>query len=1344
MRWAKWEQWLLLLGSVLAISAGAQTTARPLVIHAIDESKLTTLQGSVHPLAQPGSDRGAVPESFAAGRMLLLLNRPGERETALQQFLNEAHTRGSANYHQWLTPEQFGEEFGPADSDIHAVSGWLASLGLRVEKTSKSRQFLVFSGTAGQLRDAFHTEIHQYSIGGRAEFANASEIGIPQALAPVIRSISPLNSFYAEPNLEELGPATYSSGTGKATPHWTFPLSNGQTFYALAPEDFATQYDLTPLYNQGVNGTGQTIGIINESNIDLSLVRKYQELFGLSGPMPQVVVDGTDPGDITGADVEAYLDVEEAGAVAPGATVNLYISYASTIGDPLYQAALRAVEDNQAGVLSVSFGNCEGFMLESGNALWSALWEQAVAQGQTVLVSSGDSGSADCSSSDNRVAVTAGLGVNGLASTPWDVAVGGTDFYYSDYANGGASAATLWNQTSDANNGSLKAPLPEQVWDRAFGMNATGPFDPYNASGIPAAGGGGSACINSVESSDQASPLPFFCDLASGTLYGYAKPAWQNVPGVPADGVRDLPDVALFASNGLNFSAYPICANPGDCVADAAGDQTITLVGGTSAPTPAMAGIMALVNQKYGRQGQADYTLYPLSRQKPAAFHDVTLGSNNMPCVEGTPNCSLDTGGDGRYSLQNYSAGVGYDQASGLGSLDAAALVNNWNSVTFQGTTTALDISPTAAAHGNDVTFKADVKPSSGGGTPQGVVSIVTNSPTLLGASVGVLTLGSNGAASGNFTNLPGGTYQVWAEYGGDGTFSSSKSATQTVTISAVGGSLSLFGQNLQTLPGPGWYGYGFNPASPCSVMPNAYLSPILLPIQTGQTISPDVPIAAVAVNNATPTTYGTGTGTGTGNVLFTLDSATTTTASLNSLGYATWILPLSAAGTHTVTATYSGDASYAESTAPPFTFTVPQSETFLSVYPAANCSAPSTSSNLNCSFSAGDNLLVEVQILSYNCHPPTGTVAVTLGSLTQNVSLTEGGLYQAGEPVMMGEAVFNDLPAGTYQLSASYAGDANSLAATTTAAGTQFTVVAAARAAALLPTTTTASVNPTSILYAPKNMNGGTFFSATVAGGSGSTVPPTGVVTFFDDGAVLASVTLAPSGTNSSSGGPEWVYGEYLDIGSSQVAAIYSGDGVYKASSTVPITFSNAVQAPDFLLAAQLSQISVQAGSSGTVGFNLTAVAGFNGSVALSCAPSSSEITCSLNPTTVTVNGIVTASLTVEAAAQSAGPMRPDGQGPIRQRKWPVATGMLAIGFFIFTGKRMRRTLARSMLLSFVLLAALSLASCGGGGVGDGGGGGGGGGGNPPPAPTTYFVVVTATANSGIVHNTKIAVVVP
>jgi len=651
----------------------AQSTVGSRITGAVDEHELVRLAGTVHSLAQPQNDVGPVADSFFISRMLLLLQRPAEREADLRTFLHDSQNRRSASYHRWITPQQFGERFGAADADIQIVTTWLQSHGFKVGRITSSKSLIEFSGTAAQLRDAFQTDIHQYTINGKTHYANTDEVRIPKSLAAVVRGISPLHDFRATPLVRNIGPATYSPSKKTTRVQWTIPNPNGSgNFYALAPEDFATQYDLTPLYQSGVNGTGQIIGIINESNIDVSLVNGFRQLFNLSASQPQVVIDGSDPGGSFPSNVEAFLDVEVSGAVAPQATINLYISDGGTLFDPLVFAALRAIEDDQAGVLSVSFSSCEQ-NLQNGNEIFASLWQQAAAQGQTVLVSAGDSGSAGCDPAGFQVA-TKGLAVNGIASTPWNVAVGGTDFYYSDYASGAPSAASLWQQTNNSSNGSLIAPLPEQVWNDANGFNVNS----WGVANDIAGGGGASNCA-----------------ISSNFCAGYPKPNWQTGPGVPSDGVRDLPDVSLFAADGLNLSAYPICVLPGDCVTNGSGQVPVFLVGGTSASAPAMAGIMALINQKYGRQGQANVVLYPLAQQMPSAFHDITLGGNDVPIFT---------------SSQYYFATPGYDQASGLGSVDAKVLVDNWRLIHFLPTTTTLTLSSATITHGQPVTVSTGVR----------------------------------------------------------------------------------------------------------------------------------------------------------------------------------------------------------------------------------------------------------------------------------------------------------------------------------------------------------------------------------------------------------------------------------------------------------------------------------------------------------------------------------------------------------------------------------------------------------------------------------------------------------
>jgi hypothetical protein len=1288
---------------------------------------VVVLHGNVHPLAQARYDAGAVPDSFPAERLLLLLNRPAEKQDELRQFLHDVHTPGSASYHRWLTPEEFGERFGPAGSDVQAAVGWLASHRFSVRRVAQSKRLIEFSGTAGQLREAFHTEIHQYSIAGQTHYANAGEISIPATLAPLIHGVSPLNSFRAQSYLTPGGKALYSPATKKATPLWTapnqFPTSNPNE-YLVAPEDFATQYDLGPLYQAGVNGAGETIGILNESNIDISLVEAYQQLFNLPSNPPQVVIDGDDPGTIEDIAPEAYLDVELSGAVAPNATVNLYISNGSALQDPLNLAALRAIEDNQASVLSVSFGEWEAFLGEAGNQLWAGLWEQAAAQGQTVLVSAGDYGP------EASWPYFSVLSVSGLASTPWNVAVGGTDFYYSDYASGAPSTATLWNQTNDSNLGSLKAPLPEQVWNDGLGLNVIPNSLEYNE--YFAGGGGASSCSN-ISSTN-------IC------LGGYAKPGWQAGPGVPADGARDLPDVSLFASNGSNLSAVPICADEGECAVGVNGEAEVLLAGGTSVSAPAMAGIMALVNQKYGRQGQADFTLYALARQKPAVFHDITIGSNEVPCSPGSPYCAMST--DGVYATTVYPATPGYDLASGLGSVDASALVNNWNSITFLPTTTTLRLSATSITHGTPVTVSVAVAPESGSGTPTGDVAILTNSSLPASQEQGFITL--SGGTGGQIVNsFPGGTYQVSGQYGGDGVYGVSTSPPVTLSVAPENSviNFALTGEGGFAIPGTngntGFYG-----------------QPVFLSIQPASANAPK----------------GTSDGKATGTAIFTLDSITAT-APLDAGGVASWTSPNLAVGTHTASATYPGDASFNASSATPISFTVAKGNAWIQEFPSVPVWNEPQCMGIGRCLNAGSSLTVGVFVGPFygeafgggpspvGTVAPTGTATVCLGPWRWNTVCFSPN-YEQTAPLVApsgyysqyssAAVTFPNLAAGFYYLTIYYSGDANWQSWGLLDVD-PFYVNSPATP---LATTTTLAVTPSSISGTQTAT-----FSGTVTGAAGSKVAPTGTVSLFDNGAssgILLYFSLVPAQSGASAtftiSGLSQAF--FWNNGVNQISAVYSGDATYLPSTSNVVNLTVTQSGGDFLMTPQSSEISVQPGSSGTVGVNLTSLNNFSGVVTLTCAPSSSDISCSVNPASLTLNGAATATVTIDATVQTAGLYLPHALPQARlpvhcllyqevtQARVPVPHGWLGLGTglicaaFLLGGLAVERR-KRSWLLGLGLLAALSIAlSCGGG---------------ASPAPRspdpsdpssspagTYSVLVSGKGANGIIHNAKVIVVVP
>ncbi|MGH9434201.1 MAG: S53 family peptidase, partial [Terriglobia bacterium] len=411
-----------------SVGSAAQATRVPArVTQPVDAQKLVTLPGNTHPLARPEYDHGAAPDSLPLDHMLLVLERGPEQEAALRKLLDEQQVKSSPSHHQWLTPQQFGQQFGPADSDIQAVSDWLTSQGFQIDRVATGRVLIEFSGTAGLVRQAFHTEIHKYVVNGKPHWANASDPQIPAALAPVVAGVASLNNFPRRPLHRTMGTFSRSKATGEVRPLFTY-TSSGQTFHALGPGDFATIYNVQPLWQAGTDGAGQTIAIVGQSDINIQDVRGFRKLFGLPANDPQFIVNGPDPGIVSGDESESDLDVEWAGAVARNATIDLVISESTETTAGIDLSALYIVDNNIAPVLSESYGGCEAFLGVAGNALYNALWEQAAAQGITVLIAAGDNGSAGCDGGPGQNAAQNGLAVSGFASTPFDVAVGGTDF----------------------------------------------------------------------------------------------------------------------------------------------------------------------------------------------------------------------------------------------------------------------------------------------------------------------------------------------------------------------------------------------------------------------------------------------------------------------------------------------------------------------------------------------------------------------------------------------------------------------------------------------------------------------------------------------------------------------------------------------------------------------------------------------------------------------------------------------------------------------------------------------------------------------------------------------------
>jgi uncharacterized membrane protein len=1246
---------LLALSCVLALSAAAiaqisesgKATVADRLTARIDENTRITLSGTVHPLVRAAKtgltpllrtnrvvvaeDRGAAPDGMKLDRMQIVLKRSDAQERTLRQTIQNMHTPGSASYHKWLTPDDFGRKFGPSDADVAKLEAWLLRKGFSLTRVNPGRQTIEIAGTAGSFRDTFHAEIHAYQVNGETRYANASDPDIPAALAPVFGGFAMLNNFRLRNYSRVLGKATYNAATHQARPEWTTD-TYGQTNLLLAPGDFYKQYDLNRLYAAGTDGTGQSIAIVNNANINVETVNRFRALFGLPVNPPQVIIDGNDPGidgindpfgGYPGATTEEYLDVEWSGAVAPGATITLVTAADTAVAQGLFLAAQRAVYSNIAPVISISVGECE-LGLGATNQFLNGLWEQAAAQGITVTVSTGDTGSAGCEDPGGDYAVL-GQQVSGFASTPYNVAVGGTDFYY---ANGSSDLGTYWNLNPTDSSPTISltgpTPIPEQAWnDSQYGSNILD-FYANSQDTMTTMGSGGGGSSNCAMGTIDPNNSQY--DSCSA---GYPKPSWQT--GFGPDQVRDLPDVSLFAADGLNRSYYPLCAGDGDCIPGST--IQITGVGGTSASAPAFAGMMALVNQSYGRQGQANYVLYPLSVQYPSAFNDVTHGSNSVPCnylgatYNGQPipvtDCNYDANGytvtdpiygtategqvgDGS-STPYYNAVAGYDLATGLGSVDAYNMVTHWKDVALASTTTTLTPSQTSFTHGTAVNLAGSVTGSSSAIIPTGFVAFTADSAEPGQQGQNTFLLDSTGRFSYTITTLPGGTYNIWANYPGDAANAPSASAKTQITVTAEPSVTTLTIDNsnsISNLP---------------AVVPSGgsvpYGSPLILQA---------VPAAQ------SPGTSGNTVPTGT--VGFTDNLIAINTAVLNTAGEAEYDYTFPV-GTHSVTASYSGDGSFQKSdtTATPFPFTVTRDT------PAINLSITNTAYIVNRNEVLGSQpttLTVVVSnsvALALGAVAPTGTVTMSgapAGSTTTATLVASSGASIAGanstERAASGIATFT-IPAGTYgteNLTFSYQGTNGNGDTNYTTANANYSIPFIASDGTVASTTTASASAISTSPTAP------VLVTVQVAGSGG--VAPTGQLFVVSSGDILVANGFLPSASGNSVTVSFTVDSASLLQGTNQLTVQYLGDSRYKSSSAT-LTISNPLSDFSLVPTTTILKVPSTGTDAGTLtdGINLSSYNGFAGPVSLSCSPAGG-VTCSLSSTSVNLSSGSSSALTL------------------------------------------------------------------------------------------------------------------
>jgi len=1300
--------WLLLAASC-ANGQAAKVPAR--ITQAIDENNVVTLRGNVHPLARPEFDQGPIGDATPMNRMLLLLKRSPEQEVALQQLMTEQMSKASPNFHKWLTPQQFGQQFGPADADIQTVISWLASQGFTSLKVSQGRTVIELSGNGGHVRNALHTEIHRYLVNGVEKIANASEPQLPAALAPVVAGIS-LNSFRPMPHIIPVGTFFRSKATGEVKPLFTPPASAG--FFPLAPGDFATIYNTAPLLtaNPKIDGTGQTIAIVGESDIHLQDVIDFRNLFGLpqNFSSKNIIVDGPHPG-FNASEGESDLDVQWAGAVAPGATIEFVTSASTETTSGVNLSAVYIVDNNIANVMSESFGQCEQQLGSAGNQFFSSLWQQAGAQGITVILSAGDGGSAGCDNFETEKTAAQGLAVSGLASTPFNIAIGGTDF---DQFN---NWSQYWNATNaPITQASAKGYIPEIPWNDScaqIGFSGCGASAPTNSLNI-SAGSGGPSTI-------------------------YPKPSWQSGTGVPNDGKRDLPDLSLFASNGFTGSLYIICQadvvsppNP-TCGLSSLG-FTYQGVGGTSATAPAFAGIMALVNQKQAtvadpapRQGNANYVLYALAKKSGAScpssaseastciFNDVTkgnsdlptglpaIGTNSVPCQGGTPNCSVSTTGVNGVlvdpknpNTEAWTVTPGYDLVTGLGSVNAQNLVNNWSSVTFSPSATSLSVSvngnPVTSiggiAHGTPIAITSNVTGS--GGTPTGQVALVATPNPIPGnpsSSLGVEALSLiNGAATSSSVILPGGTYNLSAHYQGDATFGPSDS-TPAIPVSITTESsktlisIPVFDSNAGKETGN----------TPTSVV---YGSRYLARFDVGN-VSASLTFPAHVL--CTPPNCPNGTVTVTdslnGGTPAPLDSGT---FPLNSSGFAEDVAIQLLGGSHVLSASYSGDNSFGTSSNT-YTLTITPGATRII---SSNPPLPPT-------VATPFNLQV---ILTMNFFGVMPSCNFTFYDGTTALQRTPNCTWQANGPFLYVILPVSQATAGLHTYSAKFNGDLNYAPSASAPMTTHV----------FYGTTTSLSADSTNVQY-------GTSITLTALVDSTISKSPTlpnAVAFYYNNNPIPGTVSYTPT-TDSSGNLALRASISFVPQFSSFAAVLFNGDSNYAQSGSTTLNIN--VNVPDFSLSANLSASSITSGNSATATITVTPASNASSPVTLACPPLNllgqpqpPGISCSFSPGTVNLsNGTAaTSTLTISSLAPSSNTTT--SSAPLLSPPyltprffWPLPVAcLLAFLLFLLIPFRLRRNrLAVSAGLAFCILLFLGFIGCGGGSTSGGGGGGGGGG---------------------------------
>jgi hypothetical protein len=1058
-------------------SDDCSSLAVPRVSQTVNDEVRAPLKEGVHPLARAEFDRGSVDDNLSMEHIILMLQRSSDQELSLITHIDEMHNPRSLRFHQWLSAEQFGACYGIADADIAVISAWLEGYGFRVDTVPAGKMSIIFSGTAAQVREAFHTEIHKLNVNGQQHIANMTPPEVPAALASVIAGIHSLHDFFPQPTMHVVGPILRDAKTGwwqpapgKASKNRperggngnaliTF-TDNGTEFLAVGPQDFYTIYNENPLLKAPtpINGAGQTLAVIEPTDINKTDVATFRSQFGLPAypSAPNSTRGGvdwmfgisgycSDPGVVSGdAQGEASLDVEWIGATAPAAIIDFAACANTSTTSGVDLAGTYVVNSlaKSVSAISVSYGVCEQQLVTNTtgfqtNGYYKALWQQAVAEGQTVVVSSGDTGDDTCDRGDASGIGETGISVNGLSSTPYNVSAGGTDF--SDvYLNGGRVPTPYWNTNDTSPYKSALSYVPEMSWNNTCGSIVAAvafsetAIELCNISGIGVTLDGGGGGISTI----------------------YALPTWQSAYGVglstnfTSKSFRNLPDVSLFASDGAFWNHLLVYCDSGSgnpCDYAVGSDAAAMSAGGTSFVAPMLTGIIGLINQAHPsgnpaqrtRQGQANYTFYALAikefgttaaantstttpsvytcESNPLAistyssvapnciFHEVyrtpvagqstCVGANNtscivddnvQPCVGGSTHCLLTPPGDliGLLSASTstfeaaFPQSAGYNAATGLGTVNIANLVNEWKTViTPFPSTTTLSASPTSISVVGTTTLSATVTATGRGSLapPLGTVAFYAGT-TCSGTPLGTSALiPASGHATASLSGVKG------SQIGGVGT----KSVVACFSGDGANDAVSTGTTSITVSKAPS------TTTLTSSKNPSAAGQAVTFTATIGPA-GPPVPTGTVAFTSNGTTISGC--------------SAVTVTAS-RTAACATTSLK---AGTDTIKASYSGNSNYAGSSGA-VTQTVNKVVSTTTVVSNKN---PST---------VGQSVTFTATIGPAGPPVPTGTVAFTSNGTT--ISGCSAATVTTSRIAACGTT---SLKAGTDTIKASYSGNSN------------------------------------------------------------------------------------------------------------------------------------------------------------------------------------------------------------------------------------------------------------------------------------------------------------------------------